>query len=794
MAWWHNLLTGVARPVLTFMSQNRLPQTAGKLALDGLSAPVLIRRDSHGLPHIEAETEADLFFAQGFVQAQDRLWQLDLNRRVATGTFAAVAGPEALELDRLTRTLGFARLGQMLEKQLTAVQRTQLTSYTAGINAWLAQNPALPIEFSLLRYQPRPWTLHDSLAIIRLNTWVLARGWSTEETRARLVQKVGLDLVAELGLLDPQADPTTHLHDLHFSDSVPDARLNFPLNIAAVGSNSWAISPEKSATGQALHASDPHLPLSVPSVWHYAHLRSKDGWHAAGIGLVGAPGVLFGHNEQIAWGITLSYADCEDLFIERFDETGRHYETAQGWREATIIPETIEVKGQEPHVEQVVLTKHGPLVNGLLTAVVEPTALCSVALQDNRAALALIDMARAQNWDDFLATTRRVDAPSLHYVYADTAGNIGQCLTGQIPVRAAGRGLVPAPGWTDEFRWTGFIPNEQLPTLYNPPSGFVVACNNRPPHLESGVFLGETWMNSLRAARLTDLFNKTETVTTADFAQWQMDQFNQAGLELAQLTLTQLQGSPMLDEAAQAGLAVLAEWDGFMHADSTGAAVTAVFTRQLADKILTPLLGDDLTLALLGLGPQSIMYPVNEFLNGWPVMLLELLRAEQTGWLAGDHGREVVLAQTLSHTITQLREKFGPRPSLWHWGDLHPLHIPHALASNPTVDDIFSLRRTDHGGEGNSVAQSSSVPRPASELSSPADNFGVSYRHILEMDADKWDAGQVVFVPGQSGHVGSPHYADLLESWLHGRYVPMHWSTEAVGRASRQALTLLPEK
>ena len=796
MSWWHNILTGAARPVLTYMSQNRLPQTAGKLRVAGLSAPVLVRRDAWGLPHIEADNAHDLFFTQGFVQAQDRLWQLDLNRRVAQGEMAAVVGAEGVGLDRVTRTLGFARLGAQLEKHLTETQRAIITAYTAGVNAWLGQISRLPVEFSLLRYEPRPWTNHDTLAIIRLNTWILARGWSSETTRAQLVQAVGAELTAELGLIDPTADILHHLTDLTFaplahSDS---AEKPLPLPLGAAGSNSWAIAPQHTTHGRAIHAADPHLPLSVPSVWHYAHLRSKDGWHVTGIGLVGAPGIMMGHNEYIAWGITLSYADGEDLFVERFNEAGTAYETAEGWREATILEEKIEVKGEEPIKLKITQTAHGPLVNGLLTAVAQPTALCSVALQDNPAGLPLIDLGRAANWEQFLAIAQAVPAPALHYTYADNAGNIGQCLTGQLPIRAGGRGLLPAPGWTGEADWVGFVPVAQLPTQYNPPTGFVVTCNERPQHLSSDVFLGDTWMSPQRRVRLTHLFDEADQPhSTQQSGAWQMDQFNEAGHQLAQLTvatLRQPENARLLDEATQQGVALLAEWDGFMTAKSGGAAIIAVLTRQLAERILAPLVGEDLTLDLLGKGPHPVLYPVNELLNKWPEILLALWENPKTGWLAGQHGRVALLNQALSHTITQLRKTLGPRPSLWQWGDLHPLHIPHPLGNNWLINDIFSLHRTEHGGEGNSVAQSSSVPLPAHHIRTPADNFGVSYRQLHDVGA--WESGQMVFTPGQSGHLGSPHYADLLPVWAEGRYVPTAWSVEQVAQASRQALTLLP--
>lgn len=796
MSWWHNILTGAARPVLNYMSQNRLPQTAGKLRVPGLTAPVLVRRDAWGLPHIEADNAHDLFFAQGLVQAQDRLWQLDLNRRVAQGEMAAVVGADGLQLDKVTRTLGFARLARQLANHLTPLQQECIRAYTAGVNAWLGQTNSLPVEFSLLRYEPRPWTDHDTLSIIRFNSWILARGWSSETTRAQLVQSIGAELAAELGLIDPTADILHHLPHLTFAPlpHTPSAATPLTLPLGAAGSNSWAIAPQKTAHGRAIHAADPHLPLSTPSVWHYAHLRSKDGWHVAGIGLVGAPGIMIGHNEHIAWGITLSYVDGEDLFVERFNEAGTAYETAEGWREATIFEEQIEVKGEEPIRLKITETAHGPLVNGLLTAVEQPTALCSVALQDNPTAITLLALGRATNWREFLDITQAVSAPSFHYIYADRDGNIGQCITGDIPIRATGRGLLPAPGWTGEADWVGFIPVDQLPQQLNPPSGFVVACNEQPTYLSPPSFLGETWMSPQRRVRLTQLFAETEPPhVLSGSAGWQMDQFNEAGHQLAQLTvatLRQPENVPLLDEAAAQGVDILAAWDGFMGAKSGGAAVVAVLTRQLAERILSPLVGAELTLELLGKGPHPVLYPVNELLNQWPERLLALWHNEGTGWLAGKHGRVALLIQALSHTITQLRHTLGPRPSLWQWGDLHHLHIPHPLSSNPLINDIFSLHRANHGGEGNSVAQSSSVPLPAHHIRTPADNFGVSYRQLLDVGA--WESGQIIFTPGQSGHLGSPHYADLLDKWAEGSYLPMFWSAEQVAQASRQALTLLP--
>ena len=792
MSTLQNFLGAALKPVILYMSRGRLPQIDGRLRLPGLNEEVTIQRDKWGIPHISAATRPGLFFAQGFTHAQERLWQMDLNRRAANGQFAALVGPIALDTDRLTRTLGFRRLAPQVWALLSHSVKADLTAYAAGVNAYLDGDYPLPVEFSLLRQRPGRWDPLDSVAYSLLQGWALSHGWSSELLRAQLAESISPELLAEISPEYTPRNPTTLPQGIEFNQLRLDGMLETmrgpflgkgALDGGGRGSNGWVIAPSRSATGHAILCNDMHLPVSSPGLWYFVHQRTSDGLHVAGVTQPGLPYVLVGHNDHIAWGATLAFTDTEDLFIEQLDDTGQRYRFGDEWRPLTLVEESIEVKGAAEHLETVRLTHHGPIVSPALSHQLPGSpqlALQSVALQPSTAFEGFALLNQAAGWDDFVRAVRHIDAPTLNIVYADTSDNIGYWVTGRVPIRAQGDGLTPAPGYSASHEWIDFVPFEAMPHALNPARGYLITCNHRIIGDDYPYYLGALWMNGYRARRLEELFSAQPTISLDDCRRFQFDFHSVPGRELVDL----LANFTPDDADAALSLQLLREWDGWFGPESVGGAVYKLLITRLAHVILGNGLGPELAQKYLGTGEHPILLPTNEFFGHWPVTLMRLLQNPASGWLPGRVGRDAILTRCLAETTAELRQRLGANPRHWQWGHLHRVPFAHTLGSQPPLDLIFNQGPFPIGGDTDTVLQTAIRP----EAPYDNNNFSPSYRQII--DLGHLGGSVAMHAPGQSGHVGSPQYGDLIEPWLTGNYYPITWEPEAVADAARHTLTL----
>lgn len=799
--YFNRILGSGLKPPLSAVSRSRLPQTEGRIYVQGLQGKVIVHRDQWGIPHIYASDRHDLYFAQGFIHAQDRLWQLELNRRVASGRLAALLGEVALDTDRLIRTFGFHRLAEKSWAVTAPHIRADIEAYTAGINGYLANGPALPVELTLLRHQPEPWTPLDSMAYARLLSWSMSHGWSSELTRARLIERLGPERAAELEPAYSERNPITLPNGIEFNRLEPDGMLraavgpflNRSVEGGGRGSNGWVIAANRSTTGHVLLANDMHLPITTPSLWYYNHLHSEDGIHAAGASLAGAPYVLVGHNEHIAWGATLSFADVEDLFVESFNpDDPSQYRFGDEWRQAEIFAERIAVKGQDDHIERVVVTHHGPVISNVLAVddhkSEQALVLSSMAFHPHEAFDGFAYLNEATNWDEFVAAVQRIESPSLNLVYADDQDNIGYYVSGRVPIRASGgQGLVPVPGWTGEHEWVGEVPFEHMPHCLNPERGFLVSANHKLVDNDYPYYMGTVYMNGHRAQRVETLITERKKVSPADCQQFQFDFHSIPGQELverlAHLDADQLAASQ--PEAAMS-LRLLQAWDGWLGTETLGGTVYQVFINRLAWAILEPGLGPKLTLEFLGRGPHPIIMPISELYGHWTVVLLRMLDNDQSLWLPVGTAREAIIHHCLAETTAELRRLLGDDPQQWQWGRLHLARFNHTMGAQPPFDLIFNQGPVAIGGDTDTVNQTAMDP----EYPYENNTISVSYRQIVT-PAD-WDQSRAMYGPGQSGHLGSPHYGDLIGPWLKGGYFPMSWTAETVESSSQHRLQLQP--
>jgi penicillin amidase len=529
----------VAAGAFGYLLRRPLPQLDGELRLAGLTSPVEIVRDRWGIPHISARDPLDAYFGQGFCHAQDRLWQMELERRLAAGRLAEVLGAEALDIDRFQRRLGLHRAAQKEWETADGTLRDALRAYAAGVNACLdglVGSGKLPVEFVLTRFHPEPWEPVDTLSFGRYLAYSQAPNWESELVRSRLIARVGYVAAADLepDVWQPDSDALPGLEDWGPPEMPEVGKLpSIILGGGPGASNAWAVSGARSSTGKPLLANDPHMFPRFPSVFYEAHLAAGAELNVAGASAPGLPGILIGHNRYIAWGLTATMADTQDLFVERIDPgDSRRTEFAGRWESGTTVREVIAVKGRvRPWIEEVLITaRHGPLLTPTpsLSDEHRPLALRSMVLEAPGPCAGLLALNRATSWDEFRAAARLIGTPALHVVYADADGNIGYQMVGGIPIRSRGEGLVPSPGWSGQYEWRGSVPYEDLPSAFNPPDGLWANANQTVAKMSPHFFTRE-FNDPSRYQRIRQVLESKQRHSAVDFGALQADEVSLPG-------------------------------------------------------------------------------------------------------------------------------------------------------------------------------------------------------------------------------------------------------------------------
>jgi penicillin G amidase len=776
-----------------------LPRTSGTLPLPGLEAPVQVMRDRWGVPHIYARSSADLFTAQGYCHAQDRLWQMEFQRRVAYGQLAELFGAVALDSDRFVRVLGLSRVARRESELLSDGARQAAECYVRGVNTYIEQHGGnLPVEFTILRIRPRAWEVADILAWAKIMALSLSENWKQELLRARIVAAAGEERAAAVEPPYPDDHPLIVPNGARYhADMGADAlgraaaTRRYMADGAGQGSNSWAVSGARSASGAALLANDPHLPLQVPSIWYENHLSGGE-YHVTGASLPGAPGVVIGHNEHIAWGMTNSTVDVQDLYQERFDPndpTGLRYEFRGEWERAELIREEIVVRGmREVVIEEVRVTRHGPVISPLAPHGSEtrgqdelPLALRWTSLDPATPLENFLRLNRAHNWQSFRQAIADVNLPPQNFTYADVEGHIGYALAGRVPVRAAGDGRLPAPGWTGEYEWTGYAPPEELPHALDPDDGIVVTANNRIVSEEIGPTLPGEWCNGYRAARIDELLRQIRAHDGESFSQIMADVRSIPGLQIAALAGRLPAATPLAEQARDS----LAAWDGELTAGSVAGTIYSRLRARLLAAAYADVAGALDIVAGLG---AYMSLPGQDFLRRGLPHIIERVAQRDDGWLPGGRTWDELLAEAWAATLAELRAELGDDVSQWRYGRGHTLTLRHTLGALPALASIFNRGPFPTGGDEDTVMVGI-APR---EYAGSPFYVGPSYRQIC--DTGDWDRSQSIHPVGQSGHPGSFHYADYVQPWLNNQYHPMPWSRTRVEEVAISRMTLAPGK
>lgn len=762
------------------------PTIDGTLQVSGLHSTVEVHRDKWGLPHIYADNTEDLFFAQGYVTAQDRLWHMEFNRRVASGTLSEVLGDATLDTDRFIRTLGWRRVAEEEARALEGEALSVLEAYSAGVNAFIdSHRGSLPLEFTILGFEPEPWTPADSISWAKVMAWDLGGNWEWELLRARLIETVGEDRAGELAPPYPDDAPLIvppEVGDYASLDLQGLPRVSTRLRelLAAgspgLGSNNWVVAGSKSATGLPLLANDMHLGLQMPSIWYEVHLVGGD-FNVEGYSFPGVPGVIVGHNEHIAWGVTNLGPDVQDLYLERVNPANPdQYEYQGQWLDMEVFEEVIEVSGHDPLVERVQITRHGPVITPVVQGLGETVAFRWTALEPNRMMNAVLSLDRASNWQEFRAALGLWAVPSQDFVYADTEGNIGYQSPGLVPIRSDGHtGLLPVPGWTGEYEWQGYIPFEDLPSLLNPATGFIVTANNKVVSDEFRYVLAYDFSLGHRAKRISDLLREKEVLGLEDFKQIQGDTYSLAAQVFAP-RLLDIEPEGFLQERA---LNELRAWDYHCAADCTGAAIFHVFYMKLVENTFGDELGDEL---------------LAQYLDGWTwhyLALEEMIEDDDNPWFddvttVERESRDDMVLRSFEEALDYLGNRFGDVPHAWKWGRLHGVtfvHQPLGESGIAVLERIFNRGPVEIGGSEDAVNAASFDPQEPYTTT-----HGVSQRLIV--DLSNFDNSLSTHGTGQSGLAFHRHYDDMISRWQAVEYHPLLWSKDAI-ESQREGLLLL---
>jgi penicillin amidase len=747
----------------------------GALNVPGLQLPVRVQRDHWGVAHIYAQNEHDLFFAQGFVVSQDRLFQMEMWKRSGQGRLAEVLGPSAVKRDINARLLRYR--GDMDAEYQSYAPHTKeiLEAFTSGINAYIAeiQKPGrvgLPLEFQIAGFKPEPWKPEDCLN--RLAAYSMTGNGASELHNAQLVALLGPEKAAELLELDPHVklDPAPGLDFAGLSPKLlenligSDSRIDFH-SAPIQGSNDWTVSGKLTASGKPLLANDPHRVIAEPSLRYIVHLVAP-GWNVIGAGEPGLPGVADGHNEHIAWGFTIFGLDQQDLYLAKLNPSdSNQYATAHGWAPLETKTETINVRGGTPVSATLKFTDHGPVLwdDGKRALI-----LHWVGNEPGTAGyLGSLSLDQAANWQQFESAMARWKVPSENIVYADTEGNIGEHSTGLAPLRKNWTGLLPVPE-NGGYEWSGFVPNSELPHTFNPTRGFVATANHKMIPENYKYAVGFQWGSPERFQRISEVLAEAEKnghkLGIVDMENLQND--------VTSLPARQLQAllRPAAGSAPSSAAKMILDWDGALKAGSAAAALYEFWVLELEDavkKLAVPAEARNAAGMYLPRVVEELQHPRTEIFGANPPA-----------------ARDALLLDTLKSAEAKTAARLGSDPHTWAWGKLHLMQFNHSLDVNAELAKLFDRGPLERPGDNYTVNATGFGGASFNQLA------GASYREIF--DLSDWDQAVGVNVPGQSGQPGSPHYDDLLPLWGRGQYFPLSFSRPAVDRQTTDVLELQP--
>jgi penicillin amidase len=812
-----------------YISRKPFPQISGTLRAAGLQGNVTVIRDKWGVPHIYADSPHDLFLAQGYITSQDRLWQMEFWRRIGAGRLSEVLGKSALSNDLFIRAIGWRRASEADYKLLEPDERDVLQWYADGVNAFVSTHrDNLPLEFTILgltgaKFALELWTPVDTITWGKVMAWDLGSNWDAELLRSRLLAKYGDERGAQIINALWPAYPSNHpiivptgvawqnLGESAITEAA-DLRALMQTGNDGIGSNNWVIAGSRTTTGKPLLANDMHLGIQMPSIWYEVglHCRTMSAscpYNVTGYVFPGVPGVVVGHNDKIAWGVTNLGPDVQDLYIERVNPDNPDQVEFRGqWENVQVIPETVHVMGKslpedfEPTtnmrvsydaatnmtdiVFNVRVTRHGPILNDVVKSLrnsSDAVAMKWTAIQPGASVIpALLMIDRAQSWDDFREGLRHWDIAAQNFVFADVDGNIGYQATGLIPTRAKGDGSLPVSGWTGEYEWTGYIPFDKLPSRFNPQEGFIVTANNAIVDDKYPYFISRDWDAGYRAQRITDMIRAKDRLSVDDVKAIHGDDTVLSADELMPYLNVLQAGTP----TQKAALDALNKWDHVAKRDRVGASVFEALTYHVIEDTFGDELGPSLAQDYVSAGPTQRAAIAMLLARPNDPMWNDIGTTERT------ETRDDILQRAFEDACKELETRLGGDVAQWNWGRLHTTTFRNGSLGQsgiPIIEAIFN--------RGPVVTDGTTIAVNATSFDPELDNryavvWGPSERYIADL-AD-WTHSLSVHTTGQSGLPYHKHYDDFIDLWRNIQYHPMLWLRADVEKNVEGTLTLTP--
>jgi penicillin amidase len=794
------LFSALLRPFIRFLDKGSLPKYAGSLRLAGLVDKVKVCWEAHGIPRVYAANEEDLFLAQGYLHAQERLWQMDMSRRFLSGRLAEVfgdfpvpwkelssqfRGQKSVDFDYFMRLINIRDAARGSLDLCSEREHRYLQAYSQGVNRYIEQcGRRLPWEFRLLRYDPDPWQPEDSLIIGKGFAFLLSTALFTRLNMMAIVAKLGdhQEILRSLCPTCPDDGPTITRAVWDSAQStwqfINGAFARSHWTPAGYGSNNWVVAPSRSATGRAILCNDPHLRLALPSIWYLMHLRAEpsktdpEGYEVWGASIPGSPCIHLGHNRWLAWGVTAAVCDDVELYREKTHPLDpNRYLVEHDWLTMGRREEIITVRRRGEIKKTVRSTRHGPVLSDFSKRLdtSQVLSLRWTAQEPSDEFRCLYGVNRARDWHEFLDSLSYQAAPTLNYVYADRHGNIGYSLAGKVPLRPQVPSLLPLDGWIEDNDWRGYIPFSELPRIYNPPEGMIATANNRIVDGSYPHYLSHFFEPPYRIRRIEKLLAENETFSIGDMETLQSDVVSLHATELIEALKNDLAQIAEEDNEHQVAADLLIRWDGICHEKSVEAAIFHLFHHRLMANLLVPVLGDDLFSAYIEIFNQSLA-PTDKILSD-----------PGSCWFSTKSRRELV-TKSLRETCQELEKTLGDDIELWQWGKIHKLILDHSLGRVKLLRPMLGIGPLPSPGDGTTINMG------FYRHSNPyAHTVGASLRFII--DVGNWHQSEFILASGQSGHFLSPHYSDQTAHWRAGRYIRIEALAD---ESSENVLSLVP--
>ena len=751
------------------LSRKGLPDYNAEVKLEGMLGQVTVYRDAYAVPHIYADNEKDLYRATGYVMAQDRLWQMDLFRRATTGRLSEIFGPDLVEADLLMRALRIPEKSRMvLSRQEPEVLET-LEAFADGVNQFIEiHQDDLPLEFSLLGYKPEDWAPEHTVNLISYMAWDLTFPWRSETLLFKIAQKIGpdnpklIELIPDLSLQTTLGYPKFRLEKdkLELSSNLLESsrKLEQLGLVVFSGSNNWAVSGKKSITGKPLFANDMHLDLFIPGIWYQMHQIVEGKLNVTGVCLAGAPSVVAGHNQRIAWGMTNAMVDDMDFYLETIHpENPNMYMFNGEWREMDVRTERILIKGGEIAEKTLRFTHRGPIISGFKGISDHALSMRWIGNEFSDEVYSVYWLNRAGNWEEFKQAAKYFFSVSQNINYADVDGNIGLYYCAGVPIRK-GKGFFVFPGETDEYDWTGFIPFEELPHVYNPESGYVSSANNRATDETYPYYISQWFLPPHRIERIHEMLEAKEKLSIDDFKSMHSDLHSTLVDDILGDIVGELKDMEDLSTAEKKALELLMSWPGELTEASAATSIFEKMQYHLTKNLIQDELGDELLGEILG---NRTLY-----LN----LLVKIFRTKESLWCDdvsradSEEDFSQVVQKSFRDTVQDLVTNRGEDPEDWEWGKIHKLHLDHPIGSVKILDRVFRLNRGPFpvGGSNHTVCPFSY------SFKTFVSKSGASHRHIYSLA--NWDESWTVIPTGVSGVPASPHYCDQTSLYLKNQY------------------------